>query len=183
MTPTPSTVERRNLPARSKIIRARIRYAVKYWLIIPGAVILGGKGLDTVFKLPSLPGHAALTAFACMLIAAGVLFIQKSTKDLSVYGSGTHSPLAPPKTLVTEGAYRLCRHPMFLGYDLAALGVILLFHSPGMLLCAYPVFLTLQWRFLKKEEMLLQRRFKEAFVAYTERTPFLLPTGVPKRKS
>ena len=65
---------------------------------------------------------------------------------------------------------------MFLGYDLAALGTVLLLRSWGMLVLAYPVFIVLQRRFLQqREEPVLARRFGAAYAAYRERTPFLLP--------
>ena len=96
-------------------------------------------------------------------------------KDLALYGDGTPNPLAPPKRLVTEGSYRLCRHPMFFGYNMASLGVALFLRSPGILFLSYPVFIFYEISFLRKEERKLERRFPQAFQTYRERTPFLVP--------
>ena len=84
---------------------------------------------------------------------------------------------------MVEGSYGLCRHPMFFGYDLAALGVVLLFRSWGMLLFAYPVFILMEYRFLRDEEKKLEKRFGEQFAAYRKRVPLLFPHGRGERKA
>jgi protein-S-isoprenylcysteine O-methyltransferase Ste14 len=72
---------------------------------------------------------------------------------------------------------------MFLGYDLAALGTVLLLRSWGMLMIAYPVFIAFEIRFLQnREEPALARRFGAAYSDYRKSIPFLLPNPFKRRK-
>lgn len=167
---------------RKRYRAARIRDGLVYWLYIPAAVLLGGKLLDLAFGLPRLPEKNWLLAVAVMLLLAGGFVIQLATRDLQRLGDGTPNPRFPTRQLVTGGIYAWCRHPMFFGYHLASLGVVLLFRSPGMLLVAWPIFLQLQVRFLRREEKILQKRFGALFDAYRRQVPLLLPRPPAKGK-
>ena len=166
-----------------RLLRAQIKDGLYYWGYIPAAVIVGGMTADLLFELPSMPKHAALSLVSLILIISGAGLIQKATRDLASYGEGTPNPLRPPKRLVMEGSYGLCRHPMFFGYDLAALGVVLLFRSWGMLFFAYPVFILMEYRFLRDEERKLEKRFGEQFAAYRKHVPLLFPHGRGRGKA
>lgn len=164
-----------------QIWKQQLRDALLYWVIIPAGVIVPGLLIDALFALPPLPRHLMLQAVAALLIAAGCILIWKSTADLQKSG-GTPNPSRPARQLITHGSYGLCRHPMFLGYDLTALGVVLLCRSPAMLLACYPVFLALQVRFLKKEEHVLSLRFKNRYDDYQKEVPMLLPFRFSRKK-
>jgi len=166
-----------------RILRAQIKDGLRYWVSIPAAVIFGGMFADLLFELPAMPKHVTFSLVSLILIISGAGLIQKATNDLAFYGEGTPNPLRPPKRLVVDGSYGLCRHPMFFGYDLAALGVVLLFRSWGMLLIAYPVFILMEYRFLRAEERKLEKRFGEQFAAYRKCVPFLFPRGRGKRRA
>lgn len=161
------------------IRKYQLRDAALYWLVIPAAVIASGKAVDFLFNLRVLSSPPYFTAVTLILLLAGVVLVWLSMMDLARAG-GTPNPRRPPKKIVTSNTYSLCRHPMFLGYDLCAFAVVLYFGSPGMLLVSFPVFLLLQVRFLRKEEQILLRKFKKAYADYADRTPFLLP--LPRRK-
>jgi protein-S-isoprenylcysteine O-methyltransferase Ste14 len=155
--------------------RYQIQDALVYWVYIPAAVLGGGWLLDRLASLPPLPPSRALTVAAWVLIGLGVIIIQLATRDLARYGDGTPNPKAPALRLVTQGSYALCRHPMFLGYDLASLGVVLLCRSWGMLSLSWPVMVLFQIRFLRSEELVLARRFGDQWEAYRRRVSLLLP--------
>lgn len=167
---------------RQRYRRARLRDALVYWLYIPAAVLGGGKGVDLALELSPLPGGGWVLAAAVALLAAGGWLIQRATRDLQALGEGSPNPRFPPRQLVTGGIYAWCRHPMFFGYDLAALGVVLLLRSPGMLLAAWPLFIVLQVRFLRQEERLLHKRFGRRFEEYRRQVPLLLPRPPSKGK-
>lgn len=164
------------------IWKKQLADALLYWVYIPAAVILSGKGIDYLFGLPAWPGPEAALFLAVPCLLIGVVLIWWSIRDLAVHGDGTPNPFRPPKRLVTEGSYRLCRHPMYLGYNLAALAVVLLFSSPAMLFISYPLFLLYEVRFLRKEEAILEKRFRSTFATYRASVPFLIPTGFIRRK-
>lgn len=166
---------------RRRYRRARLRDALIYWLYIPAAVLGAGKVVDWLLGLSPLSGGGWLLAAAALLAAGGGVIL-RATRDLQALGDGTPNPRFPPRQLVTGGIYAWCRHPMFFGYDLAALGVVLLFHSPGMLLVAWPLFIVLQIRFLRKEEKVLHKRFGSRFEEYQRQVPLLLPRPPAIRK-
>jgi protein-S-isoprenylcysteine O-methyltransferase Ste14 len=146
---------------------------VLYWVLIPVATIGSGRLLDQF--LPPWQSGVWVVSAGLLLVSAGVALVQKATADLARHGDGTPAPQAPARRLVTAGSYAWCRHPMVLGYDLAAWGVGLLLASPGMLLASLPVLLFLQLRFLHREEALLEKRFQQAWRDYRARVPLLVP--------
>ncbi len=162
---------------RARVVRrARLKAALFYWLVVPGLVVGGGLLLDRLFGWRPWPWSLAILIAAVLLVTGGSLLVQRATADFAFYGRGTPAPQDPPKRLVTGGVYAWCRHPMWLGYDLAALGVILLWRSPAMLLICYPLFLLLQLRFLLlREEPRLVRRFGTDYQRYRRRVPLLFP--------
>lgn len=163
---------------RKDILRYQLRDACLYWLVIPGLVLGSGWLLDQLLHWPLLTGNILLVAGGVVLMAVGGVFISAATREFSRIGQGTPNPRRPPLILVRQGVYGLCRHPMFFGYDLAALGVVLLCRLPAALLFSLPVFLVWQVWFLRKEERYLARRFKEEFAEYRRQVPFLLPRRI-----
>lgn len=156
--------------------KSRIVAALLYWVALPGAVITAGLVADAALAFERLRLGPAWRGFGGFLICAGTALIGRATRDLRVYGGGTPNPLEPPVRLVDRGSYAFCRHPMFLGYDIAALGVLLLVGSRGALLLSFPAFLLGQGWFLRqKEERSLERRFPGEYARYRSRVPFLVP--------
>ncbi len=157
------------------IWRQQVRDGLFYWLGLPAAVLVPGLIGDRLLGLGPLPWPGPRLAAGALAAILGGLLVGRAMRDFERFGGGTPNPLRPPRTLVTEGSYRLCRHPMWLGYDLVALGVILALGSPVTLAVCLPLFVVFQVRFLKKEEHVLALKFKSTYPAYRARTPFLLP--------
>ena len=83
------------------------------------------------------------------------------------------SILAEARRLVTEGPYRIVRHPLYLCEMLALVGVTLQVLSPLAVLIAIAV-VAIQCRRMFNEERILRLAFPE-YDAYAARTPFLIP--------
>ena len=83
------------------------------------------------------------------------------------------SILAEARRLVTEGPYRIVRHPLYLCEGVALLGVTLQVLSPLAVLIAIAVVIA-QWRRMINEEAILKLAFPE-YQAYAANTPFLIP--------
>jgi protein-S-isoprenylcysteine O-methyltransferase Ste14 len=78
----------------------------------------------------------------------------------------TVKPFEESSTLVTEGAFRISRNPMYLGYVSILLGLGVLMRSLGPLI-VIPIFILLMDRvFIQVEERMLETRFGEAWAAY-----------------
>ena len=179
MSPDPRKASTASPQVGQTLRRARLRAGVLYWLLIPAATI--GSGLLLDLLLPAWERGGWSMVAGLLLLVMGVALVQKATADLARYGDGTPAPQAPPRRLVSSGSYAWCRHPMFLGYDLAAWGVGLMLASPGMLLMSLPVMLALQLRFLRREERHLERRFQQAWRDYQAHVPLLVPRPFRQR--
>ena len=82
--------------------------------------------------------------------------------------------IQPEHTLVTEGVYRVIRHPSYLGLLINSLGWVLAFRSGvGLLLVALliPVIVAR----IRAEEKLLHAQFGAEYDAYRARTSRLIP--------
>lgn len=72
--------------------------------------------------------------------------------------------LAPQKTLITSGPYRLSRNPLYLGGNvLVFFGAALLLGSPTALFIT-AIHLSLMDRFIQREEKQLEKNFGEEWV-------------------
>ncbi len=86
------------------------------------------------------------------------------------------SILAEARRLVTEGPYRLVRHPLYICEGIAIVGVMLQVISPLAVSIAIVV-MAVQYRRMINEEAILNSAFPE-YTAYAARTPLLIPTGL-----
>jgi protein-S-isoprenylcysteine O-methyltransferase Ste14 len=82
------------------------------------------------------------------------------------------------RELVTRGPYRWVRHPYFLGILLMLVGAIVAMRSLPALILLYPTVRITAQR-ARREEHNLALRFGDAYLAYRERVPFLLPFRPP----
>jgi protein-S-isoprenylcysteine O-methyltransferase Ste14 len=77
--------------------------------------------------------------------------------------------------LVTEGIYKICRNPMYLGNILLLLGFSIFANSLLFLLIFFPVFCLFYLAIIKAEENFLFGKFGEAFNQYRKETNALFP--------
>lgn len=92
---------------------------------------------------------------------------------LGLVGAGSfrrhRTPLVPFTTathLVTEGAFRISRNPMYLGMVLVLLGVALLMGAATPFAICVVFALIIQYRFIVIEERMLRERFGAAWERY-----------------
>jgi protein-S-isoprenylcysteine O-methyltransferase Ste14 len=79
----------------------------------------------------------------------------------------------PKGKLVTSGAYRLVRHPIYFGVLLASLGFSLLTYSPLRLLMTLVLFIFFDLK-ARREEVWLEERYP-MYLEYKSRVKKLLP--------
>ncbi|HNE80026.1 MAG TPA: isoprenylcysteine carboxylmethyltransferase family protein [Flavobacteriales bacterium] len=83
--------------------------------------------------------------------------------------------IAQDHTVVSDGPYRLVRHPGYSGVLLSFLGLGLLLHNGlAALLLIVPIFVALLWR-IKVEEEALTTALGKAYTDYMARTRRLVP--------
>jgi protein-S-isoprenylcysteine O-methyltransferase Ste14 len=76
--------------------------------------------------------------------------------------------------LVTDGPYRLVRHPLYSALFLGYLGTLLALQS-WVLTAWFPVFVASYLVFAHKEEDIMERGFGEAYRAYRRQTGMFIP--------
>ncbi len=94
----------------------------------------------------------------------------------TMYGvsTGSSAPLLEKHRLIQRGPYAFVRHPMYIGYWLVMLGVLLTYRTwtPLLLLIVIvPSF----YRRARREEISLGKMFGEEYQAYARHVPIFLP--------
>jgi len=106
----------------------------------------------------------------------GFFWIGWSVWTQLALGKGTPNFSAPPRRLIVEGPFRLCRNPLQFGVMLYYLGLGALVRNTTVGLTAFLAALiagSLYHRYVEEEE--LKRRFGAEYETYRKRTPFLIP--------
>ena len=134
-------------------------------IVVAGLVVglaLDGRLIDPHRNSPPLVVSGIVCASVGLLlgISALGLFHRKGTKA---------EPWKPNSTLVTAGAYRFTRNPMYLGMLLLYAGVALIVGGPLTIGPLILVFLILNFYVIGREEAYLKRRFGTAYVEYQKR--------------
>lgn len=120
----------------------------------------------------TLPGWATLCGTA--LLALSIWLLWRAHADLGRNWSATPA-IRVDQTLVTDGVFRLIRHPMYASHWLWALAQPLLLPNWlagfAMLVCYVPFYVVR----VPREEALMLAHFGEPYRRYAERTGRVLP--------
>lgn len=138
-----------------------VAYTLVFWGALPLALLALGHGLDVALRLDLAP-----VAWGWALVAAGLAFLAWAALSLRIRGHGLPVSALPPANLVVSGPYAAVRHPMYVGYHLALIGLALALGSWGLLIVGGPLFLTAWVAYALVEERALRRRFGAEYRAY-----------------
>jgi protein-S-isoprenylcysteine O-methyltransferase Ste14 len=156
--------------------------SVVFLLLFPAAFFLIARILAPYCCSFGLPRGIEIV-LALTLIGGGLLLIAWAAFAQWTVGRGTPAQTAPTQALVTTGPYALCRNPIELGAVLYYFGVGTLFGSLFHGLVGFILGLLVgSFYHSKIEEQELEQRFGAAYIAYRQRTPFLLPRLWRSRK-
>lgn len=139
--------------------------------ILPRLAAIFGTYLSVGFPLLLQPANlpTAMLAFSTLLILGGMAFAIHAILHLG----RSFSVMAEARRLVTTGPYAWIRHPLYLGEEIAIVGVMLQYASPAaiaILVCQ----VACQLYRMECEEQVLSTTFEE-YRAYRARTARLLP--------
>ncbi len=129
-----------------------------------------------VVVLCSLYGPRLLVVQPALTIFGGLLFIYSLIQMIRIHNLFPEKHEKPEDfpTLLTNGPYRLCRHPFYFWTIMNLLSIPLILGSiPGLVswACMFPFWLIL----MKIEERELVEYWGEKYIIYMENTP-MLPT-------
>jgi protein-S-isoprenylcysteine O-methyltransferase Ste14 len=131
------------------------------------AGLAGGLAINGVVALP-LGGHPATTVAGAVLAALG-LALNFAGVAAVIRHRTTIVPHHPVATLLTGGAYRLSRNPMYTGLAIAYLGLALLFGSWWPLALWPLVIVAVRYLVIRPEEEYLTQRFGQTYTDYQSR--------------
>jgi protein-S-isoprenylcysteine O-methyltransferase Ste14 len=120
-----------------------------------------------------LPDAPALRAAGLVAYAAGFLLVHWSEAHLGRLFS-VQIEIQEDHRLVTDGPFRVVRHPRYAGILLFLSGIALVFRSWLALALVVPVLAVLLWR-ISDEDALLRETFGREWDAYAGRTRRLVP--------
>jgi len=110
-----------------------------------------------------------------ILVVVGLYICWITVSSFTDHGKGTPAPWAPPKILVTIGAYRHVRNPMMIGVWCVLIGETDMFMSIGILIWFLVFFIASILLVLIWEEPNLEKRFGESYRGYKREVPRWIP--------
>src|SRR5258708_4218141 len=119
-------------------------------------------------RLSALLGVAAHLASTALLLVGNVMAVA-----ILVRLGRSFSIMAEARRLVTDGPYRIIRHPLYLAEQIAILGAFIQFASPWAALLVLAQF-GFQLQRMRNEERVLLQTFPD-YDAYMNRTARLIP--------
>jgi len=140
-----------------------LAYFLGFWVGLPIVLVAVGRGIDARLGWATPPSPLGLVP-----LVAGLGLMGASMRALWREGRGLPVSALPPAALVTSGVYAICRHPIYVGFNLLVLGGGLLLGSRGLTVVVAPVFLPVWWVYASVEERGLRRRFGGAYESYCD---------------
>ena len=160
---------------RVQQIAALIVGQVLFLVVYPTFIVMGAWWIDQYLRLPRLAHGLANPCVAVALVLPGLILVEWTVGLQFARGLGTPLPVVPTRRLLTDGPYSYSRNPMATGATMVYLGIAVGVGSLSAvaLACIYPTVITVYTKLIEEKE--LERRFGSEYLAYKERTPFLVP--------
>jgi protein-S-isoprenylcysteine O-methyltransferase Ste14 len=140
------------------------------WVLIQ--VLLFGLFLLTPHLGPAWPAPTMFRIAGATAVLVGIAVLGSSAVSLGKSLTPFPRPL-PAAELVTSGAYRFVRHPIYFGLLLAALGIALLTSSPLRLVLTLLLGVFFNCKATREERWLVERY--PGYPAYQARVKKLVP--------
>jgi len=148
-------------------------------LVIVGLAIFAAMAYFLWIPLfsPSIQAAFLLDVLGLVLYAAGCLFMLWARRTLGkmwAISTSQQVKLFDDHQIIQNGPYAFVRNPMYFGWLVAMIGLVILYPVWMVLL----MFLFLMIAFIgraRREDAALSARFGEAWTEYKKRTKFMLP--------
>lgn len=120
------------------------------------------------FSLPIINITGFFQPFGIVLIIIG-LVINIWADSLFKKEKTTVKPNKTPSKLINKGPFRFSRHPMYLGFVLFLLGIVIVLGSLSSFIAPIMMFITLDRKFIPPEEEQMEKRFGKKYLEYRRR--------------
>lgn len=84
--------------------------------------------------------------------------------------------------LTTSGPYTFVRHPLYIGTMLIAIGIVIMLRTSYVGIIFIILMALSYYRTIKKEEKMLQDKFKDEYINYKKEVPAVIPRILPYTK-
>ena len=154
---------------------ALIFEGIFFVLVFPYLLIISSDMIDSWLQLPHFTLGFINLIISTALIIGGIFLALWSIQLQLMMGKGTPVPMMPTRKLVVEGPFKYCRNPMTLGTFLAYLGISIWIgsYSAIFIVLILTSGLLLYIKFIEEKE--LEERYRDEYLKYKKKTPFLLP--------
>lgn len=151
------------------VVHADVRGALVPLLTVAATILLA---ILRLLKLKQSFHVSALETVGVVIIYSGLFMAIWARVNL---GSSWDRPVTTPIKLhlVTRGPYRLVRHPIYTGLNLAVLGSALVFGGPWFIILAIGLAFAVHSSF--QEEKILTEKLPREYSAYKRRTKMCIP--------
>ena len=157
------------MPAATSLARALLAFLALPGIVAFAVPMLVAAGLSRPDD--AIPLTESFNPIGLIPLLAGSALLLWCARDFYVAGKGTLAPWDPPRNLVTGGAYRLSRNPMYVAVSLILLGWALGFASAALLLYTAAVMTAMHVRVVIAEEPYLARAHRVEWERYRVRVP------------
>lgn len=146
-----------------------------FLLLLPYVFVWLGARVDQWLQLPPVFSPPFNWILGGVLMLPSWFFAMWANYTQFTIGRGTPVPLMATQKLIVQPPYTYCRNPMALGAIGMYLGVAILFRSLGAAIVVLLVAGALLVYIKRTEEKEMELRFGQEYLAYKQRTPFLIP--------
>jgi protein-S-isoprenylcysteine O-methyltransferase Ste14 len=129
------------------------------------------------FRVNDLSG--ATDALGVVVLLFGVIVLTLCIVEFALRGSGTLSPLDPPRQLVVTGLYRWVRNPMYVGVAFILIGEVLIARSNSLALYTLTFVICTTLFIVGFEEPYLERSFGLSYADYKRHVRRWIPRLTP----
>jgi len=135
--------------------------------LLYGVALAAGFLMQWLAPLPIVFSNARYWAGG-LILASGVLLVIWGRLVMEQAGTNVN-PTLPTTALVATGPFRFSRNPLYVALTLIYVGLALLANALWVLVLIVPVLLVMHYGVVRREELYLEAKFRDAYRAYCAR--------------
>ena len=132
--------------------------------LIYGAALVIGLVLHVMYPIAFLPQQVTVWVGVPLIVVSSVI-VGSALRALARANTAFYVR-RPTTAIVTDGAFRYSRNPMYVSLTLLYLGIALLVNTLWLVLLLVPLMIVIQRGVVAREERYLERKFGDEYLRY-----------------